>query len=92
MGWSLTVAHASGSESSVLFPWLILLLISVKFRVNPWLMFLLGLLLLSVANASASAASYFRVLPWQMLLLILGLLSVAISSTFYASSLKPESI
>jgi hypothetical protein len=28
-----TVAHASGSESSVLFPWLILLLlISVKFR------------------------------------------------------------
>jgi hypothetical protein len=32
-----TVAHASGSESSVLFPWLILLLlISVKFRVNPW--------------------------------------------------------
>ena len=33
-----TVAHASGSESSVLFPWLMLLLIliSVKFRVNPW--------------------------------------------------------
>jgi hypothetical protein len=32
-----TFAHASGSDSSVLFPWLILLLlISVKFRVNPW--------------------------------------------------------
>ena len=46
-----TVAHASGSERSVLFPWLFLLLLfrvllllilpSVKFRVNPWQMLLL---------------------------------------------------
>ena len=38
-----TVAHASGFESSVLFPWLILLLVllSVFFRVRPWLIFLL---------------------------------------------------
>jgi hypothetical protein len=36
-----TVAHASGSESSVLFPWLMLLLVlpSVFFRVRPWLIF-----------------------------------------------------
>ena len=49
---------------------------SVFFRVNPWLMLLLGLLLPSVAN----------------LLLPLMLPSVANSSAFYASSLKPESI
>ena len=48
-----TVAHASGSDSSVLFPWLILLiLISVFFRVIPWQMLLLGfpLFLPSVAS------------------------------------------
>ena len=50
-----TVAHASGSESSVLFPWLILLLLlgfpSVFFRVRPWLMLLLILGLISVAQS-----------------------------------------
>jgi hypothetical protein len=61
-----TVAYASGSESSVFLPWLFfcfclfcfpwLLLISVKFRVNPWQM----LLLPSVANASASVFSSLR--------------------------------
>ena len=70
MGWSLTVANASGSERCVFLPWLILLLIlpsvanssayssfrvyasvfSVFFRVNPWQILLLGLLLPSVAN------------------------------------------
>ena len=52
-----TVAYASGSESSVLFSWLMLLLIlpSVFFRVIPWLMLLLILGLISVAySASAS--------------------------------------
>ncbi len=40
---SATVAHASGSERSVFLPWqiLLLILISVKFRVNPWQMLLL---------------------------------------------------
>ena len=38
-----TVAHASGSERYVFLPWLILLLLpSVKFRVNPWLNLLLS--------------------------------------------------
>jgi len=47
----LTVADASGSESSVFVPWLImLLLIFVKFRVNPWQILLLILLLPSVAT------------------------------------------
>jgi hypothetical protein len=54
-----TVAHASGSERSVLFPWLFLLLLfrgsasvfSVFFRVNPWQILLLLLCLPSVANA-----------------------------------------
>ena len=63
---STTVANASGSECSVLFPCfsvanasayssfrvlLLLILLSVKFRVNPWQNLLLILVLHSVANA-----------------------------------------
>ena len=48
-GMSTTVAHASGSERFVLFPWLCFCL----FREIPCS---------SVANSSASAYSYFRVL------------------------------
>ncbi len=41
-GMSTTVAYASGSERYVFLSWL--LLISVKFRVNPWQMLLLILM------------------------------------------------
>ena len=55
-----TVAHASGSESSVLFPWLILLLLPMPMLIlNSVAMLLLILILPSVK---------FRVRPWQMLL------------------------
>jgi hypothetical protein len=68
-----TVAHASGSESSVLFPCLMLLLISVslllsfpcifrvfsvKFRVRPWLIFCFCLVLLPCL-----CFCLFRVIP-----------------------------
>jgi hypothetical protein len=69
-----TVAYASGSERCVLIPSLILLLvlISVKFRVNPWQMLLLGfpLFLPSVASASASAVCCFRVRLWLLFFLL----------------------
>ena len=54
MGWSPTVAHASGSERCVLLSVSLLLsfpCFSVKFRVNPWLILLLILGINSVANA-----------------------------------------
>ena len=47
----------------------ILLLISVFFRVRPWLMLLPLLILLLISV-------FFRVRPWQMLLLLLGFPSV----------------
>ena len=53
-----TVAHASGSERYVFFPSLILiLLISVFFRVRPWQILLLILLLPSEANDFATLKS-----------------------------------
>ena len=60
-------AYASSWPISVV----ILLLISVFFRVRPWLMLLPLLILLLISV-------FFRVSPWQMLLLLLGFPSVFI--------------
>ena len=68
-----TVAHASGSECGVLFPWLFFCFCFCLFFF-PWLMLLLLLILLL-------PSVFFRVRPWQMLLL-LSLLPSVVSSYF----------
>ena len=80
MGWSPTVAHASGSERFVLFPWLMLLLalhsVALLLSFPCFSVFVRG-------NASASAYSSFRVFPCSSvasLMLMLILNSVANAS------------
>jgi hypothetical protein len=56
---------------------------SVKFRVRPWLMLLLILGLISVANFQLMFFFVkFRVNPWQMLLLLSFLFSVSLLLSF----------
>jgi hypothetical protein len=55
----------------------------VKFRVRPWLMLLLILGLISVANFQLMFFFVkFRVNPWQMLLLLSFLFSVSLLLSF----------
>ena len=74
---NITVAYASGSEGSVLIPWLFFCLLFFPclcfclFREIPWLCLMLLLLLHILISV------FFRVNPWQMLLLLLIFPSVA---------------
>jgi hypothetical protein len=73
---SLLLSFPCNSVASLL---LLLGLISVKFRVRPWLMLLLLLGLISV---------FFRVNPWQMLLLGFPLILPSVSNASAFSSFR----